>query len=337
MAARGALVSICVPAFNGERTIAETLRSLLAQTYDNLEVVVCDNASTDRTVDVVRSFSDSRLRLVLNESHVSAEGNFDRCLRLGRGRYRGIFHSDDVYEPTIIEKQVAFLEGHPDAAAVGTRMRLIRADGSFWRTQRLPRRFRGGCIVGYADGLRQMLRTGSFVVTPSVLARSKVYDGLGPWDRAGFGSAADVDVWLRIMRLGGLGLIDEPLVNYRWGPQSFSFRRLQDAGEPDILRVLRAHMANPDIQPLLRPADMRAFDRFVRRSRVLRANAAHLAGDDDQARSLLQGMGAGDALLHAATSLTGVRLLALGLLVRADLVLGGFLRTPLRAIAQRWW
>jgi len=101
------LVTICVPVFNGERTIAGTINSILNQTYKNIEIIVVDNCSEDSTVKIVKEFSDIRIHLILSDNHLPcAEANWNRCFQYGQGEFLAIFHADDVYLPHMISRQV---------------------------------------------------------------------------------------------------------------------------------------------------------------------------------------------------------------------------------------
>ena len=75
------LVSICIPAYNSAPFIERTIRSALKQTYDNIEVVVVDDCSSDNTVQVVQSIEDERVRLICNESNLGMTGNWNKCVR----------------------------------------------------------------------------------------------------------------------------------------------------------------------------------------------------------------------------------------------------------------
>ena len=107
------LVCVCVPTYNAEATIAETLGSILSQTYQNIKVIVVDNASTDRTVSIANTFNDPRLTIHRNTINIGAVKNFDLCIELAEGRYTAIHHADEVYEKELLERQVAVLEGFP--------------------------------------------------------------------------------------------------------------------------------------------------------------------------------------------------------------------------------
>ena len=93
---RDALVSVCIPVYNGEQTIEKTIESVLKQTYKNLEIVVLDNCSTDNTREVVGSFDDARLKLVVNERNLGMMGNWNRCFDYASGKYMIIMCADDI-------------------------------------------------------------------------------------------------------------------------------------------------------------------------------------------------------------------------------------------------
>jgi glycosyltransferase involved in cell wall biosynthesis len=114
------LVSIGVPVYNGEQFLARTLQSLLAQTYTNLEIIICDNASTDGTEAICREFAarDVRIRYVRNASNIGAIPNFRRTLDHATGQYFAWTPADDVRPAQAIEHCVAAFATHRDAVMV---------------------------------------------------------------------------------------------------------------------------------------------------------------------------------------------------------------------------
>ncbi len=114
------LVSVGIPVYNGADFIAETLESVIAQTHRNLEVIVCDNCSTDATHEIVREFAarDSRITLLVNEQNLGAAGNFNRALHEATGPYFTWLSADDYWAPTYVEKAVAILESRAEVVAV---------------------------------------------------------------------------------------------------------------------------------------------------------------------------------------------------------------------------
>lgn len=105
-------VSIIIPAHNTENYIARAINSALGQTLTNLEVIVVDDASTDATLEVIKSFTDSRLRVYVNQQNLGVSGTRNRALREAKGNWIAVLDSDDWYAPDRLEKllQVATAE-----------------------------------------------------------------------------------------------------------------------------------------------------------------------------------------------------------------------------------
>lgn len=104
------LVSINIPIYNNEKTIAETLDSLLNQTYSNISIKIFDNCSTDNSMAILSDYAKQydNIEVIQNETNIGGEANFTKCLQNGEGAYTAVFHADDVYCPTIVEEQVHF-------------------------------------------------------------------------------------------------------------------------------------------------------------------------------------------------------------------------------------
>lgn len=132
------LVSIMVPVFNRQQMLSDCLKSALAQTCDDLEVVVVDNASTDGTWDMCREFAhaDSRVRIFRNPANIGPVRNWQRCFREAQGRYGKLLFSDDVMSSRYLEETLPLLRD-PHVAFVFT-MALIGPDP---RASRLAYRF----------------------------------------------------------------------------------------------------------------------------------------------------------------------------------------------------
>jgi glycosyltransferase involved in cell wall biosynthesis len=129
------LVSIGVPTYNRSRYLAATVESLLAQDYRNIEIIVSDNASSDKTREVVRQLQkrDSRLRYHRNEHNEGIIANFNRAFHEARGTYVAIAGDDDLYEPNYISRCLAQFAAIPTAGLVACAVDLIDADGTFLR------------------------------------------------------------------------------------------------------------------------------------------------------------------------------------------------------------
>jgi glycosyltransferase involved in cell wall biosynthesis len=120
-------VSFAIPVRNGERFLGRALDSLLAQDFDDFEIVVCDNASTDKTPAVMRRYAerDPRVRCILNEEDIGQIENFNRVYELSRGEFFRWMGADDWLEPEYARKCVAVLDTRPDAVGVTTQWRFM--------------------------------------------------------------------------------------------------------------------------------------------------------------------------------------------------------------------
>lgn len=125
-------VTIGVPAYNAERYLAISLGSLLEQTYTDIEILICDNASTDSTPDIAADFArrDARVRYVRNERNIGAGRNFIRCVDLARSELFRWQSADDYSAPTFIERCVEILDAHPDVMQAYPRAIVVDENGT---------------------------------------------------------------------------------------------------------------------------------------------------------------------------------------------------------------
>lgn len=120
-------LSIGLPVYNGEEFLGRAIETLLDQTYTDFELVICDNASTDRTAEICREFAarDPRIRYYRNESNVGAMGNFRRVFELSSGELFKWAAHDDEHEPQFLARCVAALDADPTVVLVYTQFRAI--------------------------------------------------------------------------------------------------------------------------------------------------------------------------------------------------------------------
>jgi glycosyltransferase involved in cell wall biosynthesis len=125
------LVGLGMPVFNGGRYIAEAVQSILAQSYENLELVICDNASTDTTEEICRDFAarDPRVRYNRNPQNIGAHPNYNRTFELSRGKYFKWVPHDDVLHTDYLSACVEALEADPGAVVCQTQLDFIGAAG----------------------------------------------------------------------------------------------------------------------------------------------------------------------------------------------------------------
>ncbi len=221
------IVTICIPLYNCENTISNTLDSLLKQTYKHIKIKVFDNQSTDNSSNIVKKYAEGHVNIYyeLNEENLGAEGNFTKCIQNAEGDFTGIFHADDVYYSTIIEEQVNYFEKF-DVVFVASHSYEINRDSKIIGTRLIPKELDVENVVVKKNHLRNLIfKYANFITCPSVLVRTEVYrESIKAWNIKDFGTSADLDVWLRLNKIGSMGFINKPLMEYRLAEESYSYR-----------------------------------------------------------------------------------------------------------------
>jgi glycosyltransferase involved in cell wall biosynthesis len=123
------LVSICIPAFNAEATLASCLRSVLIQDVPDTEIILVDNCSTDRTVELAREIlgDHPRARIIRNSTNVGRIGNWNRCLEEAKGNYIKFAFTNDALLPGAVQALVRAMEAHPDTVIGGSQQKTVSA------------------------------------------------------------------------------------------------------------------------------------------------------------------------------------------------------------------
>ncbi len=123
------LVSIGLPAYNAEKTLALAICSILHQTYGNWELLLMEDGSSDRTLEVAQSFSDPRIRVFTDHSHKGLVTRLNVAVAMSRGEYFARMDADDVAYPERLERQVEYLKRHPEIDLLGCGMLVFKDDG----------------------------------------------------------------------------------------------------------------------------------------------------------------------------------------------------------------
>jgi len=282
------LVSICIPTYNAEKTIEKTLRSILNQTYRNLEIIIVDNTSTDNTLRILKKFKDFRIKIYRNKKNIGAEHNWTKCVKLATGNYIAVFHADDIYNHRIIEKQIKILENYPPVLAVFTMADYINNYDKIIGGCNLPPELKHKNIYNFSEIFIPVLNQKNIFITPSAMVRGEIFKKCIPFDWDNFETAADLDLWLRISKMGQIAILDEKLINYRRGSiGSYQYNYLR-AAEANFFRVLDHHLS---IKPKNFCIPESAMDRYeIRRSidYIKRAMDYLIKGEIEQSRHLLK-------------------------------------------------
>lgn len=312
------LVSICIPAFNAGNTIRETIESLLAQSYPNFELHISDNASTDNTIEIVSGFNDPRISIHRHEINLGGEENFNICLHLARGKYTAVFHADDIYEQTMLETQVNFLEHNLTAGAVFTQANLINGSGVKIGEIRLPSSLRSSTNLYDFDNIfKALLKDSNFLICPSAMVRTQIYqEEMKAWRWALFESSADLDMWLRIAQDHQIGILPMALMRVRISDGQWSAKVRIQPNRADFFKVVDYYLSQDNARTSVRASDTRNYLRLVRRDDVMRSVNLFLMGDLHESKQLLCDFHSIDTFFAALQHKRNFQVLLLGTYVR---------------------
>lgn len=199
-------VSVVIPAYNAMTYLPETLESVLKQTFNDFEVIVVNDGSTDETEQWISQVKDPKVRLI-SQKNQGLAGARNTGITHAQGEYIAILDADDLWEPDKLEKQVRVLDENPEVALVYTWVGFIDENGN--HTGRL--------FKNRAEGdVWEELTQHNIVECGSVpLIRRSCFDTVGLFDRNLGSYLEDWDMWLRIAANHQFKVIQEPLVYYR--------------------------------------------------------------------------------------------------------------------------
>jgi len=327
------LVSIVIPVFNGERYLRESLDSVLGQTYPRIEVLVIDDASTDGTAAIIASYGD-RVRSYRQSKNRGIYGNSNDGIAWASGAYIATYHADDVYEPTIVEQEVAFLERHPEAGAVFCQDIFIDPLGRAVGRLELPREVRGGCPLDYPTVLNALLKhKNRFLRCPSSMVRARIYRDVGGYRDEEYRNNADLEMWLRIARKYSIGILEEHLFRYRYGHGNSAQRYRHLRTDPERHFLIMDRYLDDGGRALAAAEALAAHEAHRAEDAVMRAMNLYILGRREAARVVLGGVSV--SRLLGSQRVQRKRLLMLFLLLRGLVCVP---RIPLMAslFYRRW-
>ena len=212
--ANSSFVSIVLPTYNRARLLRRAVQSILNQTYQNFEVIVVDDCSSDNTENVVKSFCDERIRYIRHERNRGAASARNTGIKTAKGEYVAFQDSDDEWLPGKLEKQMkAFGSGSSNLGVVYT---------GFWLIDQNRKTLCPPSFVKQTDGeIHDALLEINFVSTPTAVVRKECFEKAGMFDE-NLPRLQEWELWLRISKHYCFKHINEPLVNAYRQPDSIS-------------------------------------------------------------------------------------------------------------------
>lgn len=224
-------VSIVLTSYNHERYIKESIESVLSQTFKDFELIIVDDCSKDNSWEIIKSFTDPRIKAIRNPRNLRTEGVKEAIKQVASGEYLAIHHSDDLWEQDKLEKQVKLMEEKPEISACFTWAEPIDEDGTPYQEEsgfyydvfEQPNRTR-------YEWLNYFFYYGNCLCHPSVLIRRELFLKENLFD-FGFAQIPDMARWVKICLHHEIFIIPEKLTRFRIQKQG----RNTSGSRPDTL------------------------------------------------------------------------------------------------------
>lgn len=210
-------VSVCIPAYNHGRFLPKAVAGILGQSFQDFEIFIRDDASTDETPRVLKSFSDPRIHCARNDANAGWAANTSLCFGEAKGKYVCILNADDGWRPQFLETMVAVMEANPDVGFAFGAYTQVDEEG---KELGLVRHFSADRIFsGEEFFARNVLQ--NIVGAPTVIVRSTCYQKAGVYDPR-FCYMADWEMWLRMSLHFDVAYVATPLAFWRLHPENLS-------------------------------------------------------------------------------------------------------------------
>lgn len=239
-----ATVSVVMPCYNAEAVVRDAVMSIVGQTFEQWELIVVDDNSCDRTVDIIHSISDTRIKVLRHECNTGYPTAMNTGINATLGKYIARMDADDISAPTRLEEQIKALENYRSVAFCGIARFRITPGGKMYSDRQRSKDY-------YLLETWEDLMQGSRIFTdPSVMIEREKLESVGGY-RTFQKSGMDVDLWLRVMeRYGPCVTITTPLFGKRLEPGSITFnpQTYLINQVPRVLARQRGERGSDDVQ-----------------------------------------------------------------------------------------
>ena len=208
------LVSIVIPAYNNENTIIATLESIRNQSYKNIEIIIIDDNSKDKTLQLVteQQKKDNRIKIYHNSTNLGMIGNWNKCIQMSNGEFVKLVCADDLLDKNEIEKETEAMILNPTVNLVESDTRLIDINGR--KIGSFKRYHKSGLVKGKKIARTSIIWNNFFGAPVNNLIRKSVLDKTGYFDEQ-FTYILDFDMWMKIACTGDVYIIHELLNSFR--------------------------------------------------------------------------------------------------------------------------
>ena len=208
-------VSVIMSVYNEEKHLRESIESVLNQIFHDFEFIIVNDASTDSSPEIIKSYDDARIRIVNNEENIGLTKSLNKAIKKARGEYIARQDADDISLPSRFEAQLKYLEKHPKTALLGTGIYVIDDTGTIMKKR----------IVSPNPG--KALFKGNRFFHGSLIIKKDVIDELGPYNEQ-FKYSQDYELVLRISRIYDTRNLTTPMYKLRFHDKSITSTKAKE-------------------------------------------------------------------------------------------------------------
>lgn len=245
------LVSICIPTYNGEKYLHESLKSIVSQSHRNIEIVVVDDCSTDNCLSIINEYqaTDERIKLFKNTSNLGLVGNWNKCISVASGDFIKLHFQDDLMMEDTIEKMVNYATSEGVDIVLTDREYFFEQKIDFFHEEKLSRLsdyFNQNAVIKptfFADLLTKIGTDINFMGEPILgLVRKEIFEKYGVYDDTFF-QIGDFEFWIRLGLNQEIGFMPEKLHRFRIHSESQGAKNSREK-EINPTHVDRIHLAS---------------------------------------------------------------------------------------------
>jgi len=222
------LVSVIMPVYNAEKFIRETIESILSQTMRDFEFLIVDDGSSDKSLEIINSYTDPRILVSKNETNIGYVRTLNKLLEISNGEYIARQDNDDISHPNRLERQVSFLNKHPNIGICGTdAIHFGIKKGRISKSHK-------------SKDIKAQMIFDNQIIHPTVLMRRSIFKGENAlkYDNK-LCPAEDYALWFEISKVYEIANLKKPLLKYRWHTNNVS--QLKENVQIDMANRIR-HM-----------------------------------------------------------------------------------------------
>jgi glycosyltransferase involved in cell wall biosynthesis len=215
-------ISVLMPVYNGETYLKEAINSILSQTYTDFEFLIINDGSTDKSLEIIESYNDQRIRLINNDGNIGLIKTLNKGLDMAKGEYIARMDADDISLPERFEKQVKYMDENPDIAICGTSVKIIG----------LEREIAYKKTTNPELNKCKLLFEG-YIVHPTVFIRTKAIRDFNLY-YPDYKYAEDYGFWVEVSKHFKLANVEDVLLLYRMHPAQISSDKKEEQLNSDL-------------------------------------------------------------------------------------------------------